>query len=65
MSRVNPQIRLAAARRAFRHAQEACAHWDYETETEDMDPSRECCASMRDCARELRLAREACDRAKD
>jgi hypothetical protein len=53
-----PIIRLQAARYAYSLAQEACAHWDMESE----GGNHECCYRMDDAKRELRLAKRAVEK---
>ena len=50
-----PTIRLSAAKRAYVQAQEACPHWDYES---DGDGAHDCCEALRAAQDELRLARK-------
>lgn len=58
MSKHTAQIRLINARNAYHAASEACPHWDYEGD----GTADECCYSLADAKRELRLAQEAVER---
>lgn len=59
MSKHTPLIRLDAARRAYNAAQEACPHWDYESDGSGHD----CCVALEKTQRELSAARRV--RAKE
>lgn len=50
-----PQIRLAAARRAYEAAQAHCPHWDMDGDTGDHG----CCVELYEAERELSAARKA------
>lgn len=53
-----PLIRLSAAKRQLGIAQEACSHWDYESD----GCGYECCNELAAAERELRAARAAMER---
>jgi hypothetical protein len=56
MMKHSPLIRLQNARRTSGAAQENCPHWDYENPD---GGEHECCRRLRECADEVRRAREA------
>jgi hypothetical protein len=51
----NPDIRLRLAKLRYDRAQQACPHWDMESDSSE----HACCREMIDAAEELRAARAA------
>lgn len=61
MRMTNPERRLSNARRAYRIAQEACPHWDYESDAQGIGFPAEngCCTALFDAGQELKNAKRA------
>lgn len=58
----SPQIELANARLALGIAQTACPHWDFNDQSFDCIELHDCCYTLDECRRRVKVAKRAASR---